>query len=236
VDYLNPFQNVTVSQQIPGDRISKDVCRMGEVTGLALRRALICPIEINLMPPHLVARKVFRKRQPFFALSALCLILTMLCWWAYFYRMRASLGVQKQNTEERTTELRSSWSQLNGVTEAKAGEARRSNVLLSVIEMRTRWIQILDALHTNLLDGMWLTSLSPQVEDGRLKYVTISGSGFADKVKDGTHIAKFRDQLIATPYFGEETEITRVSTVRASDYAIEFTLRLALKQDAPVLP
>ncbi len=63
----------------------------------------------------------------------------------------------------------------------------------------------------------------------------VSGSGFSDKVEDGTHIAKFRDQLIATPYFSDKTEITRLSQVRSSDYAIEFTLRLALT-DTAALP
>ena len=55
---------------------------------------------------------------------------------------------------------------------------------------------------------------------------------FSDKVKDGTYIAKFRDQLIATPYFSDKTKITRLSNVRSSDYAIEFTLRLALTDKA----
>jgi len=228
VEYLNPFQNVTVSDLIPSDRISKDAYRMGEVTGLALRRALICPVEINLMPPHIVARKLFRKRQPFFVLSALCLILTMLCWWGYFYRMRGSIAVQKAGTEARTTELRASWSRMSNVKDAKLEATAKTDSLVNVIDLRTRWIEILGAIHENLLDGMWLTSLSPEVENGRLAYIKISGSGFSDQVKDGTFIAKFRDQLIAAPYFSDKTEITRLSQVRSSDYAIEFTLRLVL--------
>lgn len=232
VDYLNPFQNVTVNEQIPSDRISSDAYRMGEVTGLALRRALMCPVEINLMPPHIVARKVFRKRQPFFVLSALCLILTMLCWWGYFYRMRGSLAIQKQSTEERTSDLQDLWTRLKEVKEAKAEATGRTDNLVDVIGLRTRWIEILDTIHANLLDGMWLTSLSPEIENGKLVCIKISGSGFADKVRDGSYIARFRDQLIATPCFSDKTEITRLSQVMSSDYAIEFTLRLALSDTA----
>ena len=77
-----------------------------------------------------------------------------------------------------------------------------------------------------------MTSLTPEIEDGRLTHITISGRGFADKVKDGTYIATFRDSLIATPYFSDQTEITRLSNVRPSDYAIDFTLKIALSEKA----
>lgn len=235
VDFLNPFANVTVNRDIPNERIEKDFCRMGEVTGLALRRSLICPIEINLMPPHIVARKVFRKRQPLFALSALCLILAMLCWWAYFHRMRGSLEVQKVNTERTMSALRAASSDLGNVLAVKAEGIRKTDRLARMIGLRTRWIEILDAIHANLLDGMWLTAVTPQIEEGRLESIAISGSAFVDKVRDGTHIAQFRDALIANPCFSDETEITRLSQVRSSDYGIEFTLRIALN-DSYVMP
>ena len=50
VEYLNPFRSVAVSNHIPADEVGGKMHLLGEVTGLALRWAYSCPMEINLMP------------------------------------------------------------------------------------------------------------------------------------------------------------------------------------------
>jgi type IV pilus assembly protein PilM len=228
VDYLNPFENVTVHANINSDEISRDAFLMGEVTGLALRKALVCPVEINLMPSHIVEKKIFKKRQPFFAIAAVALILIMLCWWGYFYRMSASLAEQNASTKKTVEELSSLSRRLDKVKRVKDEESARVGSLVAFVSHRTKWLHILDSIHENMLEGMWLVSFAPEREGNSIKYIEIKGKGFTDEVKDGTYVERFRDKLISTPYFGKDTEIKRLPAVRPGDYVLEFTMRLAL--------
>lgn len=229
VDYLNPFENVTVNNSINGEEISRDAFLMGEVTGLALRKALVCPVEINLMPQHIVEKKIFKKRQPFFAVAAVALTLIMLCWWGYFYRMSASLETQALTTKSRVDELKNLSRKLAKVKEAKKSEADRIGKVVSFVSQRTRWLHILDSIHGNMLKGMWLVSFKPEGDGETIKYIEIKGKGFTDEVKDGTYVDAFRDKLISSPDFTEETEIKSLPPVRPGDYVLDFTMRVALE-------
>jgi len=230
VDYLNPFTNVSVSSQIDEERIGRDAFLMGEVTGLALRNALVCPVEINLMPSHIVARKVFRKRQPFFVVAAICIILTMLCWWAYFQRMSGSLADQVRQTEERIADLQEMSRRMKAARETRAVAEARFQRLSGVVGERTRWLHVLDALHRNVLDGMWLTALEPLEQGGDVREIRIQGQGFIDKIESGTEVETFRDRLIASPEFGEGTRIERLRDAMSGDYAVEFTIVCVLEE------
>ncbi len=234
VDYLNPFENVTVHSNIDGEAISQDAFLMGEVTGLALRKALVCPVEINLMPSHIVKKKIFKKRQPFFAVAAVSLVLIMLCWWGYFYRMSASLKEQTFATKSKVDKLSSLSRKLEKVKSIKAVEAARVGQVVSFVSQRTYWLHILDSIHENMLPGMWLIAFTPERGGNTIKYIEIKGKGFTDEVKDGTYVEKFRDKLISSPYFTKETEIKRLPGVGRGDYVLEFTMRLALEDPIEV--
>ena len=232
VDYLNPFQNVTVDAGIDGDRISQDAFLMGEVTGLALRRALVCPAEINLMPPHLVAQKIFRKRLPFFGVAAASLVLILLCWWGYFHRMQTSLAEQTRTTEERVSDLRVHSKKMDEAKKEKAAEGARVGRVVDFVSQRTEWLRRLETINANLLDGMWLTSFRPVIEDDVVTGIEIQGRGFTDKIPDGSFVEAFRDKLRAAPGFSDKTQITRLPGPRAGDYVLEFAMLLALEPPA----
>ena len=232
VDYLNPFENITVHASIDSEAISKDAFFMGEVTGLALRKALVCPVEINLMPLHIVKKKIFKKRQPFFGVAAIALVLIMLCWWGYFYRMSASLVQQTAATKNIVTELRGLSGSLDNVMASKGEEEKRVGRVVSFVSQRSSWLHILDEIHDSMLPGMWLVSFSPKEDGGVIKYIEIRGKGFTDEVKDGSAVEALRDKLIASPYFTTKTKIKRIPGVRPGDYVLEFTMWVYL--EAPV--
>ncbi len=237
VEYLNPFSNIAVGPGIDADEINRDVFMMSEVAGLSLRKALVCPVEINLMPPNIVAQKIFKKRKPFFAIAAVAIVLIMLCWWGYFYKMSVSLAEQTATTKEKVTKLSRLSKQLERVKKQKADGEAKVDKLVTFVSQRTEWLHILEAIHDNMLKGMWLTSFvpDPPASDGRVKYITIEGKGFTDEVKDGTYVEKFRNKLISSPHFAKSgTKITKLPTVNAGDYVLEFTMRLELND--PVEP
>lgn len=233
VDYLNPFANIPVSDRIPSAEVERDLPMLGEVAGLAIRRSLTCPIEINLLPPTLVARKAFRRRQPYFAASVIGLVLLMLCWWAFFLKMKdvwqerthkldQQLDIRRETDQELTAALRSQ----------QVSQARHDGVV-SIIRERSRWIEWLQGIHDCLLDGVWVRSIAPTRREGRLM-IEISGRGFDDRLKaydsaEATAIEVMRDRLRAHPLFSDKTEITAVPAMAPGSYARDFTILVALE-------
>jgi len=245
VEYLNPFQNIPVSPTISTEKLGTEAHMMGEVTGLALRRALTCPVEINLMPPDLVAKKTFRKRQPFFAMAAAGIFFIMLCWWGYAHRMRDVVTGRLQNVESKISSLQAVQKQLVAVEEGdggrKAAEVRNTR-LLSLVAARTRWIEILQAIYACMPEGMWFTSLQPVMGDANsVEYVEIVGLGFDDKLRqisaeDATSIEVFRNRLRTSPVFSDKTEIKAQPPPGSDAYAREFKIWVGLKTPVRLKP
>jgi len=235
VDYLNPFVNVAVGPDVDVDRINDDLQNMGEVVGLALRKALTCPVEINLMPPDLVARKAFRRRIPFFAMAAMGVVLTMLCWWVYFHRMGAMSHSRCSDIKTEIDQFGRLKKMLKSANSKHEASAMQLNEIADIVNVRTRWSELISSIQKCMQPGMWIVSLDPKVSGGEITRINITVQGFSDCLednKDGTSTERFRDRLRATPQFGDKTDI--ISEMLVESYLRRFTIRLDLEQPLPV--
>ena len=241
VEHLNPFTNVTVGPEVDEEAISGDVQLMGEVTGLALREAKTCPVEINLMPPDLVAIKTFRRRQPFFVVVAVALVIALLASWGYSLKAHSQASTQLDKVQNEIKALATVKKRLDfGVKKREAVEAK-ANMIADVIDRRSRWIGILDELHDALLDGMWLTHLEPELnrDSGLLTDFSISGRVFVDKMKPHEEqgaepIEVFRDRVCASSVFTTNSTITKNPPREAKSFAQDFTIRVQLNRPIQV--
>lgn len=257
VDYLNPFRNVAVSRQIGAGEIGKWAHVMGEVVGLALRRMHTCPVEIDLMPPSLIARAAARKRQPFFVLAAVGLLLTVLCWWGYFLRMRGKVGALSERANVRAEAIAAVDRRLQTVKRQAEDVTFKATQLAGLVERRVAWLTLLRDVRSRLPEGMWITSLKPasgvpgqededeergrglgrfrdaaDVADGvdvEITYLEISGMGFKDKVEDST-VDLFRDRLRESSHFSETTEFVSKPAIGVDEYAHKFTIQAILRE------
>jgi type IV pilus assembly protein PilM len=234
VDYLNPFANIPVSERISSEDVERDLPLLGEVAGLAIRRSMSCPIEINLLPPALVERKAFRRRQPYFAASAVGLVLVMLCWWSFFLKMKdvwqertrkldLQLDIREETDRDLTAALRSQ----------QQSQAKHDDVV-SIVRQRSRWIDWLQGLNDCMLEGAWLRSVDPVMSGGKL-CLEVSGRGFDDRLKkndssEATAIEVLRDRLRQHPLFSDKTEITAVPAMAPGAYARDFTILVVLEE------
>ncbi|MFC1497009.1 type IV pilus assembly protein PilM [Verrucomicrobiota bacterium] len=241
VEYLNPFINVAVSDKIDAEKIAGDLQLMAEITGLALRRALTCPIEINLMPPDLVAKKIFRKRQPFFILAVVAVIMTMLCGWVYCQRMKIMRNKQIGEVRKRIEGLSVIQKHLDKVKKERAAVSGKIDTLINLIALRTQWVRMVDAVHSCVLDGMWVTSLRPIVEEQKITAIEIRMSGFEDTLKnagtaEATAIEVVRNKLRESECFsdGQETKIEMELPPRPGAYAREFVILAKLEKKIEV--
>lgn len=227
VDFLNPFRNVSVNPAIPGERIAEDVSVLGEVVGLALRRGLACPVEINLMPPELAARRVFQRRIPFLAMAAVGVVLIMLVFWMFLHRMRSMAEDRLAMVGSRVAELQAPSASLDELSRQKESTVAKIVSLGDLTRKRTRWLEIMEALHLRLLDGMWLTSLLVVEEEGGRERLAVDGMCFSDKVSHQA-VTEFAMSLKGQGYLSEDVQIKKVRPVSGIDYVNEFSIEAVL--------
>ncbi len=245
VDYLNPFLNVAVKESIQAEEIGRYANVMGQVVGLALRKVLTCPIELNLMPPKVVAEKAFRKKQPMLVFAAIGLVLTVLVWCGYFFRMTNLARERHDRVSARVASLEVVENQLKTEEQQVADVTGKIERILGIGANRTQWLQILDQIHASLPDGMWLTAVKPIRElapgqelgpggvmppGGVVRSVELTGLGYTDKIAPGgSPVRDFRDKLRQSALLAPETEITWQPAPAPEDIVIQFKILVVLK-------
>jgi type IV pilus assembly protein PilM len=242
VDYLNPFINVTVGGRADPDKVAEEFFGLGEVVGLALRRSVRCPVEINLMPPNLVQKKTFRKRLPFFAVSAAALLLALAALSYHNIEQRKHFESQRENIDGRLARMENRRAALKRETEALGRIEQELGEYRSLITQRTELSRRLVALRDSVPDGMWLTAVESLKDSrGNVTKLRVSGRGFKDRLRDlqasgghqSTAVEVFRDRLKAQPQFSEDVQIlTEGDDPRFPDQVRLFTLDVGLEQSA----
>jgi len=161
VDFFNPFQNVSVSPSLDVGEVAKHAHLMGAVVGAALRKHLTCPIEINLLPPRLVAMQEFRQRQPFIIGSAIGLVVLLGLWAVGLQRLSEMSHQRLQKIRGRLQELQAVEARLKEHEDRIAQIKEYLDVLAALPPQRTQWAQILADVRSRLQDGMWIVRWTP---------------------------------------------------------------------------
>ncbi len=240
VDYLNPLRNVVVASQISEDEIANHVHTLGSNVGLALRSVLSCPIEINLLPEKVKKQKAFQQKMPMFFMAAAGVVLALLVWGAFYYRMAGFASGRLAGIDQQVMQLSAVESQLVQVERREADLRGRLDQVLNLVDQRAAWSHIMSDIQSSLPDGMWLTAVVPvyeSLENDRgdrsggmyLTKLDLIGVGYMDKVTDAQPIRDFRDRLRASPGFGDLTEIRRQPSPLAGAFLREFELEAVLE-------
>lgn len=262
VDFFNPIENVAVSDAIPEQEITANVQLLGQVVGLALRRVLTCPIEVNLMPPKVLADKAMRKRRPVFVMAGVGLILALLVWCGYFYKMTKLADERFAKVNAELTGLRSVQNRLSRAQSGVSRIQEQIDTLTGLQKKREAWNRVLTEIRTHVPEGIWLATIAPSagvaaevgaevgsMDIGRpagpgesrmtdesgfgpltVAAFDISGLGYLDKVPSGEPVRAFRDALIASSLFSDQTRITWQPTPAADSITREFQIKAFLEE------
>jgi type IV pilus assembly protein PilM len=166
IEYFNPFRNVEIAPNIAKEELSRSAHFLGEVVGLGLRRLTECPLEVNLLPRSIRARKQVQAKQPFILGAAVCLLLVPLCWLAY--TQKTSSLKQRELADVRQEVDRLQRLDLN----LKDGQAQLSKVkgeadrIVTVVKQRSLWPELLNDLNQRVPQNLWITALLPQTTTG----------------------------------------------------------------------
>ena len=236
VDYLNPFLNVTVANQIPADQIGRSAHVMGQVVGLALRRCMACPIELNLMPPKVLAAAAFRRKQPMLVIALLGVIMTIAVWCGYFHKMAQLYHDRLKLMQGSVKTLSVVDQRLQNVDQQVKEVTGRINKLLALADRRAQWIKVLSQIRACLPTGMTLTALKPIAppagDADDVVALTVEGFIYRDKIGENDNPRRdFRDELRKQPLFSpDKTQVEWAPAPEAGDYKQEFKIRIELKQ------
>lgn len=247
VAYLNPFVNVGVGKRIDVEKAGHDAFMLAESVGLALRRSLHCPIEVNLMPPELVKSKTMKRRVPFLSIAAVGVLMSLGIWYMYERRMEDLYTTQTALVETKLGKIKQMQSKMDKATSARTEIQRKADAVRDAMSARTAWLKRIEAVKSCLFDGLWLLEMAPmKSEAGELTGIRITGRGWADKLKAQEEKAKangsaqtaielLRDQLKTKAFFGDDVpvsvQIVGVKEVEA--YLMDFTIEITPATAAP---
>jgi type IV pilus assembly protein PilM len=251
VDYLNPFQNVAVHGSIDAEQIGASAHYLGEVVGLALRHILTCPIEINLMPARVEKQRALRKKTPLYLATGAVLVLVLLVWCGYFYKL-TQLGRERlEQVERKVRALQQVESRMETIERETADTRRKLETLLALPDKRDAWLEMLDDIHQRIPDGMWLTHVgeaepesdtpdrgremrefgeNAEETDVAVRALELRGLAWRDKHPNARSIREFRDRLRESDLFSEKTEIQWLPSPAQEDVLLEFRIRAELNE------
>ena len=259
VEFFNPLRKIGVSEAIDTAELARSAHVLGEVTGLALRSATTCPMELNLRPPSVARRQEMERRQPFLIIAAACFVLGLLAWGAYFWRATTVENRATARLQEKVDALRRIETQINQVRKQTATLDSESSSLVAAINDRSSWPLVLEDLNTRLpKEDIWITELVPtsggkQIagrESGPIVAVptqTPAARAIDGLIVRGLYLFNSKQQevvvdyfrnLIGSPWFAidpnNQAKVIKPTTPNRTEWAFPYELRLDLKKPVPL--
>jgi len=173
VDYFNPLSRVAVGQEVDRGVLAQEAFGLGEIVGLALRKAGECPAEINLRPASVREATQKKSQMPVLIAALVVLFIAFLCIvGANFFRMT--------QVNERVAILRGDLARQNSQSAAikrlneEMNQLQQSaDELVRMTSERNAWHRLLSLMDqaTSPLDGLWVTEMSVTHENNSVDLV-----------------------------------------------------------------
>lgn len=237
-EYLNPFANVAVAPELKDD--TEALFLMAPSVGLALRGGMKCPIEINLMPPAVIAYQRFAKRIPFFGVAVAGLVLTLLCWFSYAKNLQAVYtdqhGMVKKKLDERTLYQR----QIDIVSVDSKELEKKIDYMSAMVVSRASLPEALSIVRQAMIKDTWLTSLTFENESDDVTYMNLVVCGFKREL-DANVTNKSAGELLlanlleASDLFLKEGSKVEQERSTENDRLSELHIRLKLSRKLGVI-
>jgi type IV pilus assembly protein PilM len=161
IEFFNPLRNVAAAESAHVHEVGQSAHLLGELVGLALRSVGSCPMELNLLPESVVRRKDLERRRPFFVMAAACFLLALLGWSAYFARAAQVTQQSTQRLQEKINIMRQVETRFDKLKKDTSSLDAVATPLISTINDRSFWPQILQDLNARLPDSdIWITELA----------------------------------------------------------------------------
>jgi len=232
VELLDASAAFSIDEKLDAAQVKADLHQLGELVGCALRKVEECPLTINLMPERIVKAQAFKRKQPWFAMSAAALIGILLAWGGYFGRVAGLKQQELEGVSGRVQALEQIEPQLRVLEQKVAMLLHYENRLMDTARARGFWLHLLDRVRAATPEGMSLSAVEPMVAVANgAEQVTgfrISGFGYLDKIKSEAAVREYWEALKTLEDFSEQSKIVRQPAPGL--FSAEFVMELMLKE------
>ena len=242
VEFFNPFETVAAD---PGSGLdletANQIVTLANSVGLALRHTGGASLGMNLLPPAIVARKAFRRRVPFFILSAVAVLVSAFLWYRYADHRRQAYEKQQEEIGRKVEKINSDNGRLKSLRQVVDEFQGKADVLVAMADNRSVYLRCLEAVRNGLPAGAWLKVFKQRDVDsnGAVQSIDIEGQSFEDGLKEfygsGTSaMDAFTKKLVQdnpTLFSGVTDLRSRVGDQDIREFS--FTLTLAAPIGAP---
>ena len=158
IDFLNPFEGVTLGSHVNVEKAQSEFLQLSEIVGLAYRHSGVARVEINLMPPNLVQKKTFRRQAPVLAAAGIALVAASVCL-LLAGTEKARVAIEERDAvSARLQSLKSVGSKINAKEKVRDEIAAEIEEYASVVASREAVLRAVDAIRASILPGSWLVS------------------------------------------------------------------------------
>ena len=242
VEFFNPFESISVDPHAGLDlETANQIVTLPNTVGLALRHTGAASLAMNLLPPAIAARKAFRRRVPFFILSAVAILASAFLWYRYADNRRAAYVAQQEKIDDQVREINGDKNRLDSLRRSVDEFQGKADVLLAMANNRGIYIECLEAVRNGLPTGGWLKTFKQHDVDsnGAVQSIDIEGQAFEDGLKEEYHsgtaaMDAFTKKLVRDNpklFSGVEDLRSRVGDQDIREFS--FTLVLAAPIGAP---
>ena len=162
VEFFNAFKCVTLLPTVDKQALGAVAHMFTEAVGTGLRFASQCPIELSLIPPRIRRQQELNRKKPYFLLSLVCAIITVVMIW--FGLVKGTEKFMAQNGELDKIVKNDAKKYIDPIEEAM-GKANDSTSQVDVIGelllQQAKWPAILNEIYRIKPDNLWITSITP---------------------------------------------------------------------------
>jgi type IV pilus assembly protein PilM len=206
VEYFNAFSTTKIADTVDKVELTDIAHMFIEVIGLGLRHASECPIEISLFPDSIKKTRELNAKKPYFYAACVSLLL---CLGITLWGVERRLGYDEQRVKVASVEVKRTTKMVNDVKRAMGKLNRQKSEYdsaLEILDMRGRWLKVMEALQKVIPDRIWLTSISGMTEE--------ESQGAAKKATAGRKTQG--PDIDPTDMFGDEGGMGGARTTKAA--------------------
>lgn len=162
VEFFNALRTVGVGASVDTEAVALEAHRLGEIVGLALRGAGVCPMEIDLVPAAVDRARDVGARRPYLVTAAVVAFAALGAGILFFQNAEALAQAELGVLEGDRTTLEGWNSKIAAQNQLLEADKLRSAALQEAVVGRTYWQELLSELNNQLpSDLVWTTAIIP---------------------------------------------------------------------------
>ena len=207
VEYFNPFQVVTLDENIDQELLRDTAHLFSEMIGLALNHIGHTPLAISLIPEPVRKQQIFKLKRPYFYATSIALLLYLgITYWT-LVNQAAEIQAKQQRIERNLSAKRQvSGSVQNANNNFKSLEAEYNKVI-DMLKYRDNWLIFFDRFQKLVPENIWFSRLSIDAKPKVGKIRTVQkkeevaapepvSRGFSFGAPDPAEMAAKKEELI----------------------------------------